>query len=303
MRTISALLCLLLLTQCSSPPPKQAALPPKLTEKAAMEAVIADMEKEIRAREAEQTKQAGKRSPRVPAAAEKPPAPQPPPKTMTRLVVRLESAELKPGSFASKPRTFYRATANYCRIEEAPDPDNDIQGMIIMAQPDVWMVNLATKQGRHLLISGPGCRLPIFTMQEVKAAPDLKHPLLDLEFGRELEFFKNKAKSPEAGPVLQGKPTKLYTVKLEDSELLLFTTGTPEVPLAVILKKSSGEYTYTYDSYEQLPFNAKLFSKPEGVAIRERAVANQPADAKKKPGQTKPDAAAGDKPKAVQPKS
>ena len=141
-----------------------------------------------------------------------------------------------------------------------------------------------------MLFPGPRCRLPIFTLQEVKSAPDLKQPLLDLEFGRELEFFK-KAGPPQAGPELRGKPTNLYTVTLGDAQLLLFSSGTPEVPLAVVMRNSAGEYTYAYDSYEELPFNPKLFSKPEGIAIRERAVASRPANEKSKSAAAKKKAA------------
>ncbi len=314
MKAIFALLSLLLLAQCSSSPPKRTAEPARPSEAAAMQAAAAKMEAENQAKQ--QAKPAAE--PQAPAKRAKKPAPavstgqttaktsqaeEPDqtrknpftPKTMTKIVVRLESAEVREGSYAAKPRTFYRGAERFCRVEEAADPDNDIAGVVIMAEPDVWMVNLATKQGRHMVVPGPRCRLPIFTLDEIKSAPDLKQPLLDLEFGREVAFFKKKAGQPQAGPMLQGKPTNLYTVKLGDLEILLFSGGSPEVPLAVVLKKASGEYTYAYDSYEELPFNAKLFSKPDGVAIRERAVANKPSGGKKKAGEANKKAA-GKKP-------
>jgi len=267
MRAISAVLaCLLVLlcSQCTSPPPKQEQKPVQQAETPAP-------------------------PPEVPAKpAVKPPAPQPPPKTMTKLVVRLESSEMKLGSYAAQPRTFYRAGTGYCRVEEADDPDNDRRGVVIMNEPHVWLVNLVTGQGRHLVSPGSTrCRLPIFTLDDVKSAPDLRQPLLDLEFGRELQYFKKKAGEPQAGPVLQGKPTNSYTVKLGDAELLLYSGGTPEVPLVVILKKGAGQYTYAYDSYTQLPFDAKLFSKPEGMKIRE------PIKTKQKPGKAKKEKSAG----------
>ncbi len=285
MRAIcAALACLLLCSQCTSPPAKQSesSPPPKPAEPQAVQPEA------------------------PPKPAKKPAAVEPPPKTMTRLVVRLESAEMKTGSFAAQPKTFYRAGARYCRVEEPDDPDNYIRGLVIMNEPDVWMVNLAARQGRHLVSPGAArCRLPIFTLEEVKSAPDLKQPLLDLEFGRELQFFKKKAGQPQAGPVLQGKPTNSYTVKLGDAELLLFSSGTPEVPLAVILKKGVAEYTYAYDSYQQLPFDAKLFSKPKDVKIREAAKAKPKAGKTKKANETGSDSKKpGDKtPPAGEPKA
>ena len=279
----AALACLLVLvcSQCTSPKPKQEEKPAQQAETPAP-------------------------PPEVPAKpAEKPPAP--PPKTMTKLVVRLESAEVKLGSYAAQPRTFYRASTSYCRVEEADDPDNDRRGVVIMNEPHIWVVNLVSGQARHLVSPGATrCRMPIFTVEEVKAAPDLRQPLLDLEFGRELEYFKKKAGQPEAGPVLHDKPTNSYNVKLDNAELLLYSGGTPEVPLVVILKKGASQYTYAYDSYSQLPFDGKLFSKPEGVKIREPIKAKpKAAKAKKKkktvankPDSQKPDAP---KPAAAQP--
>lgn len=285
MRAISAALaCLLLCSQCTSPPPKPAETPAKQAETPAA-------------------------PPEAPAKpAEKPAqraAPQPPPKTMTKLVVRLESAEVKTGSFAAKPKTFYRAGTGYCRVEEPDDPDNDMQSVVIMNEPHVWMVNLVTRQGRHLVSPGATrCRLPIFTLDEVKAAPDLKQPLLDLEFGRELQYFKKKAGEPQPGPELQGKPTNRYSVKLDDAELLLFSGGTPEIPLAVILKKGTGEFTYAYDSYQHLPFDAKLFSQPAGMTIREPVKAKLKAAETKKQSEEASDAKKPDdrKPAAAEPK-
>ena len=291
MKAIAALCSLLFLAQCSPSPPKRTAEPARPSEAAAMQAAAAKMEAEGQAKQAALQKPAAAKSSQVAAKDGQAEAPDQAgknpftPKTMTKIVVRLESAEVREGSYAAKPRTFYRGAERFCRVEEAPDPDNDIAGLFIMAEPDVWTVNLATKQGRHMTVAGPRCRLPIFTLSEIKAAPDLKQPLLDLEFGREVAFFKKKAGQAQAGPMLQGKPTNLYTVKLGDMELLLFSSGSPEVPLAVVLKKAAGEYTYAYDSYEELPFNAKLFSKPEGVTIRERAVANKPSGENKKAGE------------------
>ena len=142
---------------------------------------------------------------------------------------------------------------------------------MILNEPDAWIVNLLTKTARHVVDTGPtfNCHLPIFSGEQVKSAADMKNPLLELEFGQELGFFKGKGGAPKEGPVLRDKPTTVYAVDVGDSQLFLFTTGTPERPWVVARKHDRVNEIFWYGTYEQLPFDQKLFTKPEGVKIEE----------------------------------
>ena len=60
-----------------------------------------------------------------------------------------------------------------------------------------------------------------------------------------------------------------YTVQAGNSQLFLFTGGDPEAPVAVIRKNDKTREIFWYGEYEQLPFDAKLFAKPDGVKIEE----------------------------------
>ncbi len=193
------------------------------------------------------------------------------PEAMTKLIVRLQSPDVPEESFAAKPKTTYRAGNSYCRTEELPDPEQGIHGLLIINEPDVWMVNLFIKTGQHFVDPGPtfNCRLPIFRGEQVKSGADLKSPLLELEFGRELAYFKEKRAMQKQGPVLRDKPTSVYTSDVGDSQLLLFTTGTPERPWAVARQHGNSREIFWYVAYEQLPFDAKLFARPEGIKIEE----------------------------------
>ena len=135
------------------------------------------------------------------------------PETMTKLSVRLQSPEVPDDSFGAKPKTMYRAGNRYCRTEEQPDHEHGIHGLLIINEPDVWMVNLFTKTAQHFVDSGPtfNCRMPMFIGDQEKSGADTKNPLLELEFGRELAYFKEKEATRREGPVLQGKPTTVYT--------------------------------------------------------------------------------------------
>jgi hypothetical protein len=184
---------------------------------------------------------------------------QQPPKTMTTVEVVLQSPDVPAGSFASKPKVMYRAGSRYCRVEEAPDPDKGIHGLLIISEPDYWMVNLLTKAGRHGVDSGPtfNCRMPIF--------PEISG--LDLEFGLELDYFKSRGVTPTPGPVLQTKQTTAYRVDVGDSSLALFTYGKPERPLAVARVRGDKNEIYWYSGFGQTEFEPRLFALPEGIRI------------------------------------
>lgn len=194
------------------------------------------------------------------------------PKTMTKLIVRLSSPEIPEGSFAAAPRTLYRAGTRYCRIEEAPDPGQGIHGLIVINEPDIWMVNLYAKNARHMVDPGPtfNCRLPIFVdVDSTQAAEDLKKPLMDLEFGREIAFFRAKNADTAEGPVLREQRTQAYSVTIGETLLYLFTAGVPEKPIAVVRQTGDLRQTIWYGLFEEIPFQASLFAKPEGMEIEE----------------------------------
>jgi hypothetical protein len=183
---------------------------------------------------------------------------------MTKMEVVLQGPKIPAGSFATKPKTMYRAGRRYCRIEEAEDTDHGVQARLIVNEPDAWMVNLVTRTARHILDPGPtfNCHLPIFTDDPDKEASGL-------EFGLEMEFFEKNGATARPGSVLQGKQTTQYQIQSGESKLALFTYGTPERPLAVGRVRGDDGEIYWYSGYGDVPFDAKVFGKPEGVKIEE----------------------------------
>jgi len=188
---------------------------------------------------------------------------------MTKLVVRLQSPEVPEASFAAQPKTMYRAGTGYCRIQELPDSEHGVHGLLVISEPDAWLINLLTKTAQHQVDLGPtfNCRLPVFA-DDMKAS-DAGNQLMGLEFGRELAYFRERGATPRDGPTLQGKTTKSYTLTIRDSQLLLFTNGTLERPVAVARQRGSKREVYWYTTYEELPFEPKLFAKPDGVKVED----------------------------------
>ncbi len=181
------------------------------------------------------------------------------PTSMTRVETVLQSPDVPAGSFASKPKVMYRAGTRFCRIEEAPDPDKAIHGLLIINEPDFWMVNLLTKTARHGVDPGPtfNCRMLVF--------PETAGS--DLELGMALQYFKSKGATPAEGPVLQTKKTTAYRIDVGDVSLALFTYGTPERPLAVARIKGEKHEIFWYSGYGEVAFESKLFTLPEGIKV------------------------------------
>ena len=187
------------------------------------------------------------------------------------MVVQLQSADVPAGSFAAKPKTMYRAGSQFCRIEEEPDSEHGIHGLVIINEPDAWMVNLATMTAQHMVDPGPtfNCRLQIFGSEVRDLPEDEGKQIAELEFGLELEFFKSKGATPQQGMVLQTQQTTLYRLQFGESIIALFTYGDPERPLAVAWTREKKNKIFWYSGYGQMEFDPKIFAKPEHVKIED----------------------------------
>jgi hypothetical protein len=190
---------------------------------------------------------------------------------MTKMQVQLQSPDVPADSFAAKPKVMYRAGSQYCRIEEQPDPTQGIHDMMIISEPDAWMINLATMSGKHMVDPGPSfnCRLPIFADIAANLPEEERKQILGLEFGLELEFFKAKGATPHSGGIQQGQQTTAYMLSFGESKLALFTYGTPERPLSAAWLRGEKHEIFWYSGYGQLDFDRKLFEKPNDVKIEE----------------------------------
>jgi hypothetical protein len=186
---------------------------------------------------------------------------------MTNMIVQMSGNDIPADSFAAKPKVIWRASNEYCRIDEQPDTTNGIHGRMIIKEPDVWLVNLADNTARHVVDKGPtfNCRLPIFATDEETA----KSKIGKLEFGREIEFFQaNGAKSVE-GPKLSFK-TDAYELRVGDSVLTLVERDDIHAPLLIALIGGAKSLQVRYLLWDdQVPFKESVFAKPSGVTIEE----------------------------------
>ena len=188
---------------------------------------------------------------------------------MTKVEVTLHSDDAADGSFAAKPKVFYRAGNGYCRIEEAADPEKNVHSLMIINEPDYWIVNLVTKTAQHSVDPGPtfNCHLPIFADGTPQSMDEETRAIRDLEFGRELEFFKGKGAVAEEGPVLFKNETTLYKVTVGTAVLSLFVAKSRELPIAVSMRRGEKSDTFLYSLYSRTEFDPRLFAKPENVKV------------------------------------
>jgi hypothetical protein len=192
------------------------------------------------------------------------------PKTMTKIEVHLEGPEVMAGSFLAQPKVIYRAGTKYCRVEETQDSQNKIHGLLIVNEPDAWMINLSDKSARHVVDPGPtfNCKLPMFAQVDSKDEGAMLYQ--NLQFGRELAFFKQMGATGQPGPEEGGKKTTQYAIEIGSTRFLMFTVGAPnEHPLAVARSVGAKGEVFIYTAYEEVPFDSKLFARPDDIKISE----------------------------------
>lgn len=191
-----------------------------------------------------------------------------PPATMTKILVRLIAPGVKPQAHSALPRTIYRAGPHYARIEDPPDSRQQIEKVTIIAEPDAYSFNLLDKTGTHAIDQGGpnDLHLPIVLPF------DPKHQLgsLDrLEFGSEFDFFEQAGATKQAGPIIKAHPTDAYMIKTAAGPATLIVKAGTETPMRLSWHMPDGTYRYEYMTYQDLPFDPKLFAKPAGVRLQE----------------------------------
>ena len=190
------------------------------------------------------------------------------PSSMIRMVVRVMGPGIKPGTFPALPKTIYRAGAHHARIEDPPDARQRVQKLTIISEPDAYSINLITKRGAHAIDQGgpDNLHLPIVLPFD----PKHRLPKLDrLEFGDEYSFFEQAGGQKQAGPEINGKPTDALRLSQADGSATLVLRSGTEMPITLSWHSPDGNYKYEYIEYKEVPYDANLFKRPEGITYRE----------------------------------
>jgi len=178
-------------------------------------------------------------------------------RSMVYIEYRFIAVNIKPNSFEASVRKLWRYTDSYARLEEAPNPQTGIHGLLITSAPN-------SSDPRHVVDRGPTYNviIPVFPSER-----DGK--LKQLQMGRELAFFRaNGAIAALDEPVDTAMCTVLRA-KVDDSEIKLFLDkGSPQQPRQVWIRNPRSEYAVRYLRYRtDLPVDLSLFAVPKDVQI------------------------------------
>ena len=184
------------------------------------------------------------------------------PLKVLRVVTVFESAKAPEGSFARKPKTLYRLGEKYGRMEEELDEERNTRGLIVVNEPDVWMVNLADHTGRHIVDTGDTIvfHAPLVDQAQSKLWSQF-------EFGCEVEFMK--AVGAEAEKLAGGETRYTHSAEGVTVSLLVKADGKPA---RVDIQTKEEPYTLRYLAFETVDEPpASLFTKPQGIRFTEGA--------------------------------
>lgn len=172
----------------------------------------------------------------------------------------MSSPTVQRDSFAAKPKVLYKAGTKYGRIEEQIDAENHIHGLVVVNEPDIWMVNLFDSTGQHIVDPGPVIEFH---------APILSGTISDhwktFEFGSEVAFMRAHSVVPLHQASRSGD---VYLHTFEGTTATLHTTAAG-TPTSVEVKAPDDQYTVNYFSYECRKLDTALFAKPDGIHYSE----------------------------------
>lgn len=188
-------------------------------------------------------------------------------KAMLKVVYRNVSPGIDAKSFAAQPKTLYRLGWKYGRLEEAPDDKFGIHGLMVVNQPDAWMVNLAIHAGDHVVDPDPQARF----RAPVVGAPTGTATIDDLEFGCERAFFEERTKSKPTKGKVGARAVDRFEYAEGRFKITAAFASDGGKPVAVSLYEDGKlVYDLRYDEYVTgLKPNMSLFQKPLGIAIVE----------------------------------
>ncbi|HZN51814.1 MAG TPA: hypothetical protein VFD81_14330 [Methylomirabilota bacterium] len=184
-------------------------------------------------------------------------------RSMVFIEYRFIAVNIKPGSFEGSVRKLWRYGDSYARLEEAPNPQTGIHGLLITKAPNSYLINRYTKVARHVVDPGPTYNvvIPVFPSER-----DGK--LKGLQMGRELAFFQANGAVPLPDEPIDTAMCSVLRAKVEESEIKLFLDKDSKQPRQVWIRNSRSEYAVRYVRYRtDLPLDLSLFSVPKDVQV------------------------------------
>lgn len=187
-------------------------------------------------------------------------------------LVRVAYRNISPGLAAADPaaqrQTLWRHGSRFLRTESDPDPQRG-QRVVIVNEPDVWVMNLATGTGEHWIDSDP--------QQEVHApiiaTPDTPPTIRALEYGCEAEFITTHAPTPRNTVRFGQIDAALHVVEEGGHSVAILMDPRRRAPLLLsYLRQGRPVLVIRYDEHRtNLPMRLDIFVPPRNVKLTEGA--------------------------------
>jgi len=176
---------------------------------------------------------------------------------------RLTGKQIAADSFDAQIKKVWRVGMTYLRFEDAPNPQTNVHGLIIVAEPDIWVVDRNTNQAQHTVDPGPHYSIH-FPLLASEPSPKLK----ELEFGHELEYFQQNG--AESLPVEEIDGIKCKRLRLQmDGRVITLYLKTDDTPFQVAVRSPQYEYAMRFLRYEpNRKVDRALFQLPPGVQLQ-----------------------------------
>jgi hypothetical protein len=185
---------------------------------------------------------------------------------VTPKLVKITTADASPGlapdHFARKPKVLYRLGNGKIRLEEEPDPAQNLHLLIVIDAPRTWQVDLFSKQARLLIDEAESNEVhaPIFSMEGLPA------DIMALQFGCEQEFISHANTQHERKETKQGVALTHSLHSGDYKVSLIIREGSDRIMAAMLSKQGKVVAAIRYLGYETLETVPEgLFAPPPGV--------------------------------------
>jgi len=188
------------------------------------------------------------------------------PEQFLKIVFRDATPGVDANSFAAKPKTLYRYGSHYARVEEEPNPQTGIHGLIVVNKRDTWMVNLATSSGQHIVDTAESYDFHA----PLVGGPEDPADIMEMEFGCEIAYMSARGVKPRPITIAELNLVE-YQTTAEKYTFRLLVVPEHDVPFAFgFYEGDKLVYYVRYMEYGAYPTpEMSLFEKPVGIEYRE----------------------------------
>src|SRR5205807_655404 len=116
----------------------------------------------------------------------------------------------------AKSKVYYIAGKTYSRVEEQPDPAENVHELIVCAEPDMWVINLLSRTAQHVVDPGPS-----FVVHHKLLDEGAPKEFSTLEFGEEIGFFRSHHAAALKAQSVDGQRCEASELKHDSFRMVL----------------------------------------------------------------------------------